>query len=96
MSAQITITLPTEAWHQLRQNADELRITPTQLALHQLVRINDIPIRQRRMLDLRRQIFDLWVHQKKSGPKIADELGISLSTVAKHKRAIRDEWSKHA
>jgi DNA-directed RNA polymerase specialized sigma24 family protein len=95
MSARITITLPTEAWHQLRRNAEGMRVTPEQMALHQLVRINELPLRQRRMLELRKRIFDLWVHQKLSGPKIAVELGISLGTVDKHKRAIRDEWSKH-
>lgn len=96
MSASITITIPTETWHMLRRNAEELHITPAQLALHQLVRINELPLRQRRMLDLRKQIFDLWVHKHMSAVRIADELGISVGTVHKHRRAIRDEWSKHA
>lgn len=92
----LTIKVPSETYKQMQREAEINRISTPMIAVHQLVHANKLPIRQRRMLDLRAQVFDLWVHRKYSGPKIARDLGISLSTVDKHKRAIRDEWKRWA
>jgi DNA-binding NarL/FixJ family response regulator len=61
------------------------------MAAHQLIKFNEPPLRQRRMLDLRQQVYTLWMRGL-STPKIADELGCSTGTVDKHKRAIREDW----
>ena len=92
---EIRIMVPLLTFRLVQHRAEEHRVTPSTMAAHQLIKVNDPGFRQQRSLDLRQDIFTLW-KRGKSGPKIAQELGCSVGTVNKHKREIRDNWQDYS
>lgn len=90
---ELKLRIPTETWKQIQREAEMHRVPPGVIAIHQLVESNKLPIRQRRMQDLRARIFDLWTYRRMTAPQIAEALKVSKSTVYKHQREIRDEWT---
>lgn len=89
----MTVQVPLLTYRLMQERAERYQVTPTAVAVHQLKVANDPGRRQAAKLELRAQIFDLW-RRGVTGPKIAAELGVSLGTVNKHKREIRDNWNQ--
>lgn len=92
-TVEITIRIPVLTYRLMQERADDHNVPVRAIATWQLKKINDPGLRQARMLTLRGQVFHLW-QKGLSGPKIARELGCSLGTVDKHKRAIRERWTE--
>ena len=89
----LTVSVPLDTYRRLQERSEEWATTPAVIASHDIVKRNEPGIRQQAMLTLRARIYDLW-RKGLTGPKIARELGIALSTVDKHKKAIRAEWHR--
>ena len=92
---EMRIVVPLSTYRLVQSAAETQQLTPAQIAAYQLVKYNEPPLRERRMLETRENVYTLWM-EGLSTPKIARELGCSTGTVDKHKRAIRDDWASWA
>lgn len=92
---EIKVKVPLSTFRLIQSAADENQIPVSIMSARQLVKHNEPTLRVRQLMELRQQVYDLWMRGLTT-PKIAAELGCSIGTVDKHKRAIRGDFASWA